>query len=210
MVRTIPFLALMTFMLSSCTPTTRITGSWTNPDLPVKTYNQLFIAAMTSNVKAKDQVEEDLAASLRQQGIAVTTSRKLFPPNFTQDHLQDKRAVLERVREENHEAILTISLIDQESESRYVPGSYGYAPMNQYGWYGSFWGYYSRMYPMVYEPGYYTEERVYFIETNLYDTATEKLIWSAQSESYDPTDLQRFSEKFAEIIIEELRNDGFI
>lgn len=56
----------------------------------------------------------------------------------------------------------------------------------------------------------YTEGKVYFIETNLYDAETEKLIWSAQSESYDPSDLKDFAEDFADLIVGRLVGNGLI
>jgi hypothetical protein len=39
----------------------------------------------------------------------------------------------------------------------------------------------------------------------LYDAETEDLIWSAQSETYNPVNLETFSENFAEEIVEELQ-----
>lgn len=98
-------------------------------------------------------VENELAGTLLEEGVTVGTSSKMFPPNFTDDQINDKRALLDKVREEEYGAILTVSLIHQESETRYVPGTYGFAPIGPFGWYGNFWGYYSRMYPMIYEPG---------------------------------------------------------
>jgi hypothetical protein len=35
-------------------------------------------------------------------------------------------------------------------------------------------------YPVVYTPGYYTFEKVYYLESNFYDLASDKLLWSVQ------------------------------
>ena len=196
--------------LYGCTSTTHITGSWNNPNFPDQSYDRIFVAAMTDNLQAKQVVEEQLAEKLRDKGIEVAKSSDVFSPNFTDDDTQDKDELLGKIREDNYDAILTISLLDKDSETRYVQGSYGYSPVTKYRWYGDFWGYYTYWYPYVYEPGYYTQEEVYFFETNLYDAETEKLIWSAQSESYNPTDIELFSEDFAEVILDELEDEKLI
>jgi len=48
------------------------------------------------------------------------------------------------------------------------------------------------------------------METNLYDAASEELVWSAQSETYSPIDLPTFAQEFADIIISKMKKDGVI
>jgi hypothetical protein len=57
----------------------------------------------------------------------------------------------------------------------YVPGQ-AYAVPGSYSRWGSYYGH-------AYSPGYVVEDEYVYIETNLYDVATEKLIWSTQSET---------------------------
>lgn len=198
-------LLIVQISLFGCVTTTKLSGTWTTPDIPAKRYQKIMVAALTQNLLAKQTVENDFAAKLSVRGVQVGVSHDVFAPNFTDDHIEDKNAMLGKLREDDYEGILTVSLIDKRSETRYVPGSYSYRPVSHYVWYGRFWRYYTTMYPMIYEPGYYTEDKVYFIETNLYDVETEKLIWSAQSETYNPSDLEQFSDEFTTLIIEELQ-----
>ena len=79
-----------------------------------------------------------------------------------------------------------------------------------FGFYGGFYNYYNYRYPAVYDPGYYTQDKTYFLETNLYDAETEKLLWSAQSRTYNPIDIDSFSEEFAGIIVARLKKEGLI
>src|SRR5690606_23752299 len=106
--------------------------------------------------------------------------------------------------------ILTVALIDKETETRYVPGNAGYAPMPRFGYYGTFWGYYNTWYPTLYSPGYYEGEKVYFIETNLYDADTEELLWSAQSETYNPRNLPDFASTFADVVVSRMERDDLL
>lgn len=208
MKKIVAFVFLVTF-ISGCKTSTEITGSWMNPRIPSASYEHIIVAALTNNVNAKTTVEDELAEALMKQGVRVTKSSSLFAPNFTEAH-DDKEEMLSKFREAGGDAILTVSLIDKEMETRYVPGAYGYEPVDRFGYYGAFWGYYSFWYPRIYSPGYYTTDKTYFIETNLYDTNTEELIWSAQSETYNPNNLSSFSEEFAQAIVEKMEEDNII
>jgi len=37
---------------------------------------------------------------------------------------------------------------------------------------------------------------LYFIESNLYDVNTLELLWSVQSKSYNPTDIEKVSKEY--------------
>ena len=84
-----------------------------------------------------------------------------------------------------------------------------YAPLN-YGFYGSYYGYYNYYYPAVYSPGYYTTKKVYYLESNFYDMASDKLIWSVQSETYEPTGLKSWFQGYSYMLINHLKKQGII
>lgn len=193
-----------------CASATRITDTWHNPDFPSPEYKRIFVAALISDITARQTIEDEMAIRLERQGIQAVKSTEALPPDFTENLLNDKEAILSKVREENSDAILTVSVIDEETDTRYVADNVTYNPTLRFGFYGDFWGYYSHYSPMLYDPGYYVKDKVYFLETNLYDVGSEKLVWSAQSRSYNPADVEMFSAEVAETTIEELEQDELI
>src|SRR5436190_22964941 len=198
-------LLVIGFLASSCTPSSQITGSWINPKASAR-YDDIMVAGMSSSVDAKNTVENDLAASLEAKNIRVTKSLEVFPPNFGKD--LTKEEMLSKIRHKGSDAILTVTLIDKTTESRYTPGTMAYAHMPMY---YQFWGYYNFWYPMMYNnPAYYAQDRVYYLETNLYDARSEDLVWSAQSETYNPKDLSGFSQVLANQIVNKLEKDGLL
>jgi hypothetical protein len=200
---------ILALMFSACqTTSTMISGSWTNVNKK-NSYNKLIVASLTSNTIARATVETDLVNALREKGINAEKSIDKFPPKAGVSDT-DKVALMERVKQNSSDAILTVSLLNTETDSRYVPGSYRYDPYAQYPYYGTFWGYYSYRYPYVYEPAYYETNKTYYIETNLYNVSTEELIWSAQSATYNPVNLTAFSREFAGIIVSKMEKDGVI
>jgi hypothetical protein len=203
----IVFLSFFFIFLAACT-TTKITGAWKNPKQE-KTYSGVFVAALTSNTIARATIENDLVEMLEKQSIHSYKSMDEFPPGIQKDSLT-KEDILSRMKKNKSEAILTVSLIRKETETRYIPNDgYPYTPFH-YPYYGDLWGYYSYWYPYLYGPGYYETDKIYFIETNLYDCYTEQLVWSAQSRTYNPADLQAFSKEFSKIIVNKLKDDGML
>lgn len=204
-------LSCMVFVyLVACSPATMVTGSWISPEKTDKKYNHIVVAALTGSTSAKAIVEDDFALALNERGIRATKSIDVFPPNFKDEDNTAREQLLQKIRGKDVDAILTLSLIDQETETRYVPGTYSYTPYPVYPYYGSFWGYYSFVYPRVYTPGYYVENKIYYIESNLYDAKTEKLVWSAQSQTYNPSDLRQFSKGFVRAIVKKMEKDGVL
>ncbi|WP_461489543.1 hypothetical protein [Pontibacter sp. HJ8] len=201
---------LVSIAFQGCAPSTQITGAWKSPEAASKQYNNLVIVAMTNNVVARQQVENDLQAQLQKQGVTAAKSIELFPPTSSGENGPDVNAIMEKVRSNGYDGIMTVALVDQEKETRYVPGNYTYAPITRFGWYGRFSGYYTYWSPMMYDPGYYTEDKIYFLEANLYDVETENLVWSAQSSTYNPSDLQNASQEFAQVTVERMGQDNVV
>lgn len=202
----LPIVSIFIF-LECCAPSTYITGSWKSPAPLTKQYNNIFVAALTNNTIAKATLENDMALILG-KNVKVLKSIDEFPPNVSGSD-SNKVEILNKVKTKNADAILTISILNKETESRYVRGRTPYDPLG-YPFYNDFWGYYSYWYPSFYDQGYYIQNKIYYIETNLYDVQTEKLMWSAQSKTYDPDDLKSFSKEFASIIVTKLRADGML
>jgi hypothetical protein len=198
-------------VLLSCTRSTRITGSWTNPEVKPATqgYHSIFVATMTKNVPARTQTENALAAELALHSKRALKSMDYFTPRF-QEVLPSQEEILQKIRSTGADAILTTSLLNKTSETRYVPGTVRYAPVPAFGWYRGFYAYYAHWYPMVYDPGYYVTNRTYFVETNLYDANNEKLLWSAQTETVNPGNLDRFLKEYPGKIITQMMRDGVL
>jgi hypothetical protein len=199
----------------SCATSQTVTNFWKSPDVPQgKVYTSVFIMAITPDMAARNLVESDLAAAATSKGFKATRSVDVFPSSFTKDNVPAKEEMLAKIRELNCDAVFTVSMLDMKSEQRYVPGTttyattgyggMGYAPYPYHSYYGSYYSYASYSVPVVSTPGYYTTDKTYFIEGNLYDAGTEQIRWSMQSTAYNPSSLSSFSKGYAKLLIGEL------
>jgi hypothetical protein len=205
------FLASLTlaFALASCAPSTKMIGSWSSPDKPAKPYEKILTTALSSNLVNRQAFEEELVATLLEDGVQSASSLTVIPLGSAESKEGMAKAV-KTVQEAGYDGILTVALLDQTSETRYVQGTSAYAPMGYGGYYGRFGGYYGYYGAMTYDPGYYTTDKLYYIEVNLYDAKTEALVWSSQSETTNPSNLEAFSHTFAGVVVDKLIKDGVI
>ncbi|MBC9933274.1 hypothetical protein [Chitinophaga qingshengii] len=202
-------LLAMTLLAAACGTTVHMTGTWKDPEAGTG-YHNILVAGLSSNATARGTVENKLAAQLQQHGVVAGKSTDLFPPNFDPKKEESVKSASGKIEAAGYKAVLTVSLVNKESETRYVPGTM-YAPYPAYGWYGRFWGYYGYMWNSVYSPGYYTTDKVYFLESNLYDlTKDGKLVWSGQSETYNPNSLESFATAYAKKVTDALEKSGLL
>jgi hypothetical protein len=202
----LPSLLICCLLLTNaCGPSQRVTSSWKDPEhAPGKPYQKVFIAAITSNHRVRVSLEDHMAKAARDQGMAVVKSLDEFPATFTRESTPDKELMLSRIRSRGCDLIFTVTLLEKKSEARYVPGT-PYMPYPGYGL--RFRGYYQYWWPMMYDPGYYTTDRTYSMEGNLFDTESERLIWSVQTESFNPDGIDAFSRGLTEVMLERAVKD---
>jgi len=194
--------------LVACAPSMKITSSWMNHETTGKNkYEKIFLLAMTSNMNARQTVENAQATAASAKDMATIKSSEVFSPSFLK-HDPGKEAIIQKIRETGCDAVFTSALIKSTEVSHYVPGTSTYMPYPTYGYYGSFGGYYGQHNAIMYDPGYYTEDKTYFIESNLYDMQTGAIIWSVQSEAYNPSNLAAASKTYSEMLMKKLKEEG--
>jgi hypothetical protein len=202
---------LMSAMVWSCSPSTRITGSWVDPSSRGKMLNgkTIFVASLTSNIKVRTNLENNLERQPAFGNVKVVKSIDFFSADFYKK-IPPEQQLISQIKQSGADLILTISLINKDSETRYVPGNSGYAPYPYYRWYGGFYSYYNYWRPMFYEPGYYVTDKIYFMETNLYEISSNKLVWSAQSQTVNPGSIDNFVTTYPKVLADQLVKDGLL
>lgn len=204
---TIMLFSIASLAVMSCGSTTSVTASYKEPNLKNESYNKVFVAALTDNTYAQQAVENSMAKLLSDRNVSSIKSLDVLPANFRKTaQKKDKEMVIEKMREKGCDAIMTIALIDAKQETRYVQESTPYYPL-RVPYYGGFGSYYIYGYDNFYSPGYYTDDKVYFLETNVYDAATEKLVWSAQSKTYNPSSIDDFLKSYTKALSERMTSD---
>jgi hypothetical protein len=211
--------------LDSCSSTTatKITGSWKDPE--AKNYKDYFVVVLNKKLPVRSTLEKDISRRLRHEGVKVTESMSIFPHTEDVETTEQKKAAVEKIQGLGHDAIITITVVKHTDEKRYVQGTTAYTPTNLgygtgytpatggaplTGTYGAFGGYYVSGSSLYQSEGYYETDKTYFVESNVYDAKTSKLIWSAQSQTFNPSDLAMASGDFSLVMVDAMKKAGLI
>ena len=194
-------------IFSSCGPANKITYSWTNNNFNTENhYKKVFVAALVTNPHVRTHLEEEMSRTALTKGFSVERSWDYFPPTFSKSKPTEKEMMMSKIKELNCDLIFTIALIDKQSETRYVPGMSGiYGPFSGYGM--RFGGYYSYWSPFMFDAGNYVTDKTYFMEGSLFDTASETMIWSVQTETINPSSIEKFSKELVSLMMEKSYQD---
>lgn len=193
------------YLLAGCSATVGVAGQWTNEALvPEDGYEKVMVTALLANHEARRVIEDEVIDELVQKDIGVSQGLTFFPDLFTPDFDRDREAFFTTINQEGNRAVLVLTVLDSDVMDEYIRTDASYPPMDDYGWYGNFWDYYDYHFAGMGDEGFYTITKRYYIEANVYDVETEELVWSGQTESYDPVDLTSFAGLMAESIVGQL------
>ena len=200
---------LLLISISACSSTI-ITGVWKKSDYSGEPFASVLVIALTENKTNRNIWEDKLVTQLSQKGVKAIPSNAVFHNGGG----LTKEEVLAYVRENGTESVLVTRLVDVTQEKAYYPpttnyvGSYYGGP--SYGYYNRFDSYYPRAYNTVTSPGYTTTLTNVFLETNLYQSSTQDLIWSLSSETFDPRSVNELVESVGKKLATSLQENNLI
>lgn len=185
-----------------CSTTTSITSSWKAPDATPNGYKKVMVVGIIREADRtiREQMENHLVGDLKDLGYNALSSFKEYGPKTFES--MTEADVNKKLAGDGIDAVLTIVLLDKEKERYYVPGRVVYTPYITYHAY--FWGYYRSLYTRIESPDYFDVRTKYFWESNFYDLKQNKLIYSVQTQSFDPTSTSDLAHQYGRKIIENM------
>ena len=192
-------------LLISCT-STEIVSSWKDPTTTISAnqIDKILFIALVKDESFRRVVEDKLVALSHGKGLAsysIVTGNNLSKT--------DQASITQRLKADGVDLIVIMRLVDVKEETRYVPGSSmsGYGGMPGY---GGYWGGYGYAAPMYYTPGYYTTDKKYLVETNVYSVEQDKLVWSGTTSSMNPSKIETTTAEIVDAVIEKMKEEGFL
>lgn len=189
--------------LGACSQKAKVTSSWADPSLKSYGANNILVFGISNNdttQKLYENVFVDEFAKTNVQAMASFKTVGTIPD-------PDRKTVEAAIKSTGASAVLITHAIDSTSKTQTYPGTIHFLPG---GYYGSMYGYYGHTYQAVYTPPTSVTRTTLMLETNLYDVATEKLVWSVQSEAIDPKLLRTDFERIVNIQISDMKKNGVI
>ncbi len=186
----------------SCAAST-LDGVWVDPDYQGGRLDNFLVLGIEGNEGRRRSYEVAVAEKMTKEGVRAIPAYTLLPKG----HEVTEETCQPLLRDNNIDAILVTMLLSVDTSSEYVPG-YTYVVPNPY--YYGLWGYYSRSYAVVSEPGYYTENTTVLWEINLYDASNFKLVWSGVSKTFNPSSAESMIQEVSTLVVDRLKEDGLL
>jgi hypothetical protein len=189
------FVALALAAVLACT-STRLNSVYVAPDYAGGAFDRLMIVGLAPSEGGRVVYENAFADKLAALGAIGIGSANVFPDR---EELSREK-VGAWVRDEGIRGVLVTRVQHVKREQRYVPPTTSW----------DLYGYYSYWSPVVSSPGYVVEETTLILETSLFDASNGKLVYTAVSESFQPSSRQQVVHEVVDALTKDLQERGLL
>jgi hypothetical protein len=192
----------VSLLLTACS-TTSLDGSWTRPEVAGKRLQgPVLVVGVARDDTVRRVYEDEMVARLSARGVKAQRSYELVPEALTKDTVE---RLQQAARKAGATHILSTAVIGQERETVVHQDPFVYGGWGGYrGWYGSHWG---MAHPAYTDVRTYT---IYVAQTALTEVATDRVDWSARTRTISPTNIEKETRAFVDIIVGALEAAGLV
>jgi hypothetical protein len=180
--------------------------AWKNPQYSGGSFKNILVLAMNGKASSRADFEDRMVAAIARPGVVAVPSYSLLPrPESTPIPMDQLRNV---VRGQNFDAVVVSRLVKNDKTVTYVPGqAYLISPD-----YGTFYGYYGALSPVVYSPGYLQTNTAVQIETNFYSAAKPdgELVWTGTSNVMNSRSVSKVIDDVVKLMVQGLVKENII
>jgi hypothetical protein len=174
---------------------TKLVSTFEAPGFSGGPFRKLMVVGLGASEGGRASFENAVADKLAAQGVLGVASGNVIVA--AEDLSRD--AVRGWVEKDGYDAVLVTRLVDTKKETSYRPPTY----TDFYG----YWGHYGSY---VTSPGYVLETTTVMIETTLFDAASGKVVYSAESESFQPRSRDEVIHELVPLLVGDLTQRGLL
>jgi hypothetical protein len=174
---------------------TTVFGAW-KADNYNKQFSSFLVISLSDEPGIRGKFESIMVNRLEKEGLHVVASSDIMAA----DEEINRGTVKAAMADKSIDGVLVSRLLGVERDAIYVPPS----PDN------SLETTFNRTVPIVTSPGYVEHRSVITLQIDLYDTASEHLVWSLRSQTVNPPNVTEVFDKLSNAVVENLRSEGLI
>ena len=193
--RCIHVLLLLILTVALGCASTQIVDTWRDPNFSGPPLKSIMVISVTKRASIRRTLEDEFVLEFEAKNVRGVPSYTLIP----EDGEVAKERLAQAVKESGVEGVLITRLVKVERRTQVYPGP----P------YLGFYGYYSSAWVGYYEPPQIYTYDVVTAETNLFDAATDRLVWSTTTQTY-PSSVKKDIRDFARLIVKALAEGHII
>lgn len=199
-------LVTLVLVAGSLTYGSKLKFQWKNANYKGGSFKSIFVLAINGKALARADFEDRMAQEMARPGVTVTQSYTLMPrPDATPINMNDLRGY---VQDNKFDAIVASRITSLSQTWKEVdPGDFPFDP-----YYGTFYGYYAAVAPVVYDPSYMEKETDVQVETNWYATVGPDglLVWSGTTDSKNPHSEPKAVDGIVKVLVPAFEEQGLI
>ena len=203
---------LVLSMLAACASvsTSELVSVSRDPGMQDVSYGHFYVMALAADPARRRMVEDAVVARLRDAGVQAEASYVSLPELDLDNETVLRDAAEKAVQESGADAVLVGKMVSESRRTEYTAPRVEQTPVPAAPYYMGFGNYVGYGYQTVIMPGEVREIREFFLQTSVYDVASEKPVWRAQSRTLNPDDLSQAVNDVADMLTERLSQDGML
>ena len=198
---------LLAAALAGCA-STKLVDVWQDDAYTGPPLAKVLVIAVAKDERNRRIFEDSFAREFRANGVEAV-------PGYTVlagEAALEKEAISRAIEGKGFDGVLISHHAGSDEETVYYPGRTRTEAWGGGGYRGrgGYDGYYSRSWETVSDPGHTAKYTTIFIETNIYKTADQNLIWSARSETYDPESVVEIIDALSKEVTASMKKGGLL
>ncbi len=196
-------LASFSILLAACAASTRVAKTYSDDAYANSSFSNFLVIGVAGNYNSRTQFERAVVSGLRAEGASASPYYSVVQGNEP----ISRDAVLEAVQSGSFDAVLVTRVLGQQTDVDVQSGSaatkastIGGSPIN----------FFRYDYEELNEPQSINFNTTVVLETELFSSIDEKMIWAIQLSSTDAAGVGVLIDNTATSIVSRLRRDGLI
>lgn len=176
----------------ACSTPTRFTSEWKDPSSANAHLSKVVVIALDLTPSQRRTLEDRMSAELIAKGTKASPSYSVLG-----DPLPDRETAKAFLQKTGYDGALVVRLHNVKQSEQYVNG-----PETTV-WGSPYWGYST-------QPGYYVPQQTVTFESSLYDLRDGRRIWTATTDTDNPSSHDDFAKSLSGEVIPRLEELGLV
>lgn len=189
-------IVIVALFLTSCSSSKLLSSHSTS------TYDQSSIAPVLVVGIAKNETKRRIYEDTFIDSLNLSNTKAIASYTASKQSIEPNQSALKKIIEKTGaKTILITHMVGSNEKDFYVPSN-RIIGTNSYS--SGLYGYYPFIHGYVNSSGSYVNTTKVMLETSLYDVVSEKLIWTARSESIDPVMTRKYYQELIDLFLGDL------
>lgn len=201
------FLITFSVYLFGCAAASTTITDFTNPDYKGEKVKKVMVFLLLNDLQMREEVENSIIETVSETGYKFVSSLTLFSPvkSYSGEEVKDI------LKMNNIDGLCIISIMDISNEQVYVPETKFYETEGKGKLLNDYFNYKSKTTVSTFG-GYYMNRPAAKVETALFATTSEEMIWYAQSTTYGNgyAGVNTMASSYASELVERLQKKKLI